>query len=155
MKVTLILQPLSMNLELVCSLTLLPSTFPDQTFPAGITVDASVVQQAVSEYVSLNIAHISIKGWNEAGPTIAKVKALPALRWATSADLKLSVDNDFEQRFGSKEAAKKLLDEQRAAALAAKVFKVRRDPVPDFALQAADFIISEGAKPQRSGRKCS
>jgi glutaminyl-tRNA synthetase len=69
-----------------------------------VVVTTEQVYSSVSAYVESNSSDIA--GWIHLTSVLSGVKNTPALRWASTLDVKTAVERVFTERYGPKEAAK-------------------------------------------------
>lgn len=102
-----VLPPLSSSYKLLLTLsvTLL-----------GFTITPSELLTRVESYVTSNLSSIAPTNWSSIGKTLGQMKLVDGLRWVAPLELKASVEEVFEAKFGSKEEAMKKEKEKQAAA---------------------------------------
>jgi hypothetical protein len=98
-------------------------TFPvekTQLIPAlallGFTISPSELLSRVSTYITSNLASITPTNWSGIGKTLGQMKLDDGLRWVAPLELKATVEQVYEEKFGSKEEALKKEKEKQAAA---------------------------------------
>ncbi|KAF8592448.1 glutamine-tRNA ligase [Ramaria rubella] len=71
----------------------------------GIVVTSEQVYQHVVDYITADLPSAA-SGWTNLSFVLSGVKDIPALRWASSLDVKTSVERVFTERFGPKISVK-------------------------------------------------
>ncbi len=71
--------------------------------PIGIIVTPEQCRKAVEDYVASHKAELDpVEGWPKLGSILAGVKATPEMRWASTVDVKSSVDAVLLATYGPK-----------------------------------------------------
>lgn len=74
----------------------------------------SISPESLSAIVKNHIASNNIPGWASLGSVVSALKNTAELRWANPLDVKKTVDQNFLEQFGPKEAAKPKAKEPKA-----------------------------------------
>ncbi|KAF8525313.1 glutaminyl-tRNA synthetase [Gautieria morchelliformis] len=118
----------------------------------GVDVTPEQVYSSVSDYVESNSSDVA--GWIHLTSVLSGVKNTPALRWASTLDVKTSVERVFTERYGPKEAAKPKARDAKPSSRP-KAAETPNATIPEKAVFEQGFLgglHKPGENPQLSSR---
>ncbi|KAJ7178963.1 glutamine-tRNA ligase [Mycena filopes] len=93
-----------------------PTPIDDADFDKNCGVGFSITPEELYEQIAKFTTDAAIAGWSSLGQAMSGVRTIPALRWANTLEIKITVEKVFNDKFGAKEAAKPKGKEPKKAA---------------------------------------